>query len=137
VDEDWLVLSTVHSAKGLEWEVVHVLHVTEGSFPSDMGVSTADGLDEERRLLHVALTRARRSLHLYAPLRYHHHPRGRDDRHGWAQRSRFLDETAVSCCDRTVAGAGPLLPAESVGGPGDAAGRPAAAVAAELDALWA
>ena len=96
VDEDWLVLSTVHSAKGLEWDVVHLLHVTEGSFPSDLGVSTVEGLDEERRLFHVALTRARRSLHLYAPLRYHHHPRARDDRHSWAQRSRFLDDAALA-----------------------------------------
>jgi hypothetical protein len=107
VDEDWLVLSTVHSAKGLEWNAVHLLHVTEGSFPSDLGVSTPDGLDEERRLFHVALTRARDALHLYAPLRYHHHPRARDDRHSFAQRSRFLDETALACCDRVGAAPGP------------------------------
>ncbi len=133
VDEDWLVLSTVHSAKGLEWDVVHLLHVTEGSFPSDMGVSTVEGLDEERRLFHVALTRARDTLHLYAPLRYHHHPRARDDRHSWAQRSRFLDGAALACCDRTEAqpgvAAGPAL------GLGSAT-APAARVAADLDALW-
>jgi DNA helicase II / ATP-dependent DNA helicase PcrA len=132
VDEDWLVLSTVHSAKGLEWDAVHLLHVTEGSFPSDMGVGTADGLDEERRLFHVALTRARDTLHLYAPLRYHHHPRARDDRHSWAQRSRFLDEAALACCDRT--GVGPqVVPAPGLGVASSAA---AATVAAELDALW-
>jgi len=132
VDEDWLVLSTVHSAKGLEWNAVHLLHVTEGSFPSDMGVSTPDGLDEERRLFHVALTRARDALHLYAPLRYHHHPRARDDRHSFAQRSRYLDETALACCDRVgaAAGAGPV---PALGGPATA---PARTVAAELDALW-
>jgi DNA helicase-2/ATP-dependent DNA helicase PcrA len=132
VDEDWLVLSTVHSAKGLEWNAVHLLHVTEGSFPSDMGVSTPDGLDEERRLFHVALTRARDTLHLYAPLRYHHHPRARDDRHSWAQRSRFLDEAALACCDRT--GVEPEIePAPALGPSGSA---PARTVAAELDALW-
>ena len=134
VDEDWLVLSTVHSAKGLEWDVVHLLHVTEGSFPSDLGVSTVEGLDEERRLFHVALTRARRSLHLYAPLRYHHHPRARDDRHSWAQRSRFLDDAALACCSRAAAtgdlGTAPALDAA-------ASGAPASRVAAELDALWA
>ena len=136
VDEDWLVLSTVHSAKGLEWEVVHLLHVAEGSFPSDLGVSTVEGLEEERRLFHVALTRARRSLHLYAPLRYHHHPRARDDRHSWAQRSRFLDDAALACCSRTVtADLGPA-PAVNAGAAG-AAGAPASRVAAELDALWA
>ena len=132
VDEDWLVLSTVHSAKGLEWDAVHLLHVTEGSFPSDLGVSTPDGLDEERRLFHVALTRARDTLHLYAPLRYHHHPRARDDRHSFAQRSRFLDEAALACCERVgtepETGVVPAL--------GDTATAPARTVAAELDALW-
>ena len=132
VDEDWLVLSTVHSAKGLEWDAVHLLHVTEGSFPSDMGVATADGLDEERRLFHVALTRARDSLHLYAPLRYHHHPRARDDRHSWAQRSRFLDAAALACCDRTAVEP-EVDPAPALGATASAAG---AAVAADLDALW-
>jgi len=132
VDEDWLVLSTVHSAKGLEWNAVHLLHVTEGSFPSDMGVSTPDGLDEERRLFHVALTRARDALHLYAPLRYHHHPRARDDRHSFAQRSRFLDETALACCDRVGAAVG-TGPVPALGG---SATAPARTVAAELDALW-
>ena len=132
VDEDWLVLSTVHSAKGLEWDAVHLLHVTEGSFPSDMGVSTPDGLDEERRLFHVALTRARDALHLYAPLRYHHHPRARDDRHSFAQRSRFLDEAALACCDRVRAAAG-TRPVPALGG---SATAPARTVAAELDALW-
>ena len=133
VDEDWLVLSTVHSAKGLEWDVVHLLHVTEGSFPSDMGVSTVEGLDEERRLFHVALTRARDTLHLYAPLRYHHHPRARDDRHSWAQRSRFLDDTALARCDRTAAQ--PDVAAVRSLGLGSAT-APAARVAADLDALW-
>ena len=132
VDEDWLVLSTVHSAKGLEWKAVHLLHVTEGSFPSDLGVSTSDGLDEERRLFHVALTRARDALHLYAPLRYHHHPRARDDRHSFAQRSRFLDEAALACCDRVRAAAG-TGPVPALGG---SATAPARTVAAELDALW-
>jgi len=132
VDEDWLVLSTVHSAKGLEWDAVHLLHVTEGSFPSDLGVSTSDGLDEERRLFHVALTRARNTLHLYAPLRYHHHPRARDDRHSYAQRSRFLDEAALGCCDR-VRAVPETAPAAALGG---SATAPARTVAAELDALW-
>jgi DNA helicase-2/ATP-dependent DNA helicase PcrA len=97
-----------------------------------MGVSTPDGLDEERRLFHVALTRARDALHLYAPLRYHHHPRARDDRHSFAQRSRFLDETALACCDRVGAAAG-TGPVPALGG---SATAPARTVAAELDALW-
>jgi DNA helicase-2/ATP-dependent DNA helicase PcrA len=96
IDEDWLVISTVHSAKGLEWDVVHLLHVTDGNIPSDMALSTPAGLEEERRVFYVALTRARHALHLYMPERYHHHPNGRDDRHGWAQPSRFLSERVRS-----------------------------------------
>jgi DNA helicase-2/ATP-dependent DNA helicase PcrA len=99
IDEDWLVISTVHSAKGLEWDVVHVLHVTDGNIPSDMALSSPEGLEEERRVFYVAVTRARHALHLYVPERYHHHPKGHDDRHGWAQPSRFLSERVRSRCD--------------------------------------
>ena len=99
IDEDWLVISTVHSAKGLEWDVVHVLHVTDGNIPSDMALGSPAGLEEERRVFYVALTRARNALHLYVPERYHHHPNGRDDRHSWAQPSRFLSERVRSRCD--------------------------------------
>ncbi|MGH3732774.1 MAG: ATP-dependent helicase [Acidimicrobiales bacterium] len=88
MDEDWLVLSTVHSAKGLEFDAVHVIHTADGNFPSDMALGTPQGLEEERRLFYVAVTRARRDLAIYVPLRYHHH-RVRDD-HSWAQPSRFL-----------------------------------------------
>jgi DNA helicase-2/ATP-dependent DNA helicase PcrA len=90
IDEDWLVLSTVHSAKGLEFDAVHVIHAADGNFPSDMSLGSAEGLEEERRLFYVSVTRARRNLAIYVPLRYHHH-RVRDD-HSWAQPSRFLSE---------------------------------------------
>jgi DNA helicase-2/ATP-dependent DNA helicase PcrA len=91
VDEDWLVLSTVHSAKGLEFDAVHVIHAADGNFPSDMALGSAEGLEEERRLFYVAITRARRNLAIYVPLRYHHH-RVRDD-HSWAQPSRFFSQS--------------------------------------------
>jgi DNA helicase II / ATP-dependent DNA helicase PcrA len=91
IDEDWLVLSTVHSAKGLEFDAVHVIHAADGNFPSDMSLGSPEGLEEERRLFYVAITRARRNLCVYVPLRYHHH-RVRDD-HSWAQPSRFLSES--------------------------------------------
>ena len=91
IDEDWLVLSTVHSAKGLEFDAVHVIHAADGNFPSDMSTGSPEGIEEERRLLYVAITRARRNLAIYVPLRYHHH-RVRDD-HSWAQPSRFLSES--------------------------------------------
>lgn len=113
-DDDYLVLSTVHSAKGLEWPVVHVQHLVDGSFPSDMALAKDDGLEEEARLFYVAVTRAADELHLYAPLRMPHHRHARDDRHSMAPISRFLDEAALDTVEvvdltppRPVAGADP------------------------------
>ncbi len=97
IDEDWLVLSTVHSAKGLEFDAVHVIHAADGNFPSDMALSTPEGLEEERRLFYVSVTRARRDLAIYVPLRYHHH-RVHDD-HSWAQPSRFLSARVRATLD--------------------------------------
>jgi DNA helicase-2/ATP-dependent DNA helicase PcrA len=91
LDEDWLVLSTVHSAKGLEWQSVHLIAAYDGNFPADMAAGSAEGIAEERRLLYVALTRARRSLRVYAPQRYYHRPGGTGDTHGYGKISRFLD----------------------------------------------
>jgi DNA helicase-2/ATP-dependent DNA helicase PcrA len=90
LDEDWLVLSTIHSAKGCEWDEVHVLHASDGCIPSDMATGDADQVEEERRLLYVALTRARDRLLVHFPLRYHVGGRPRSDRHSYAQLSRFL-----------------------------------------------
>jgi DNA helicase-2/ATP-dependent DNA helicase PcrA len=90
LDEDYLVLSTVHSAKGLEWEAVHVIAAYDGNFPADMNAGNAEGIAEERRLFYVALTRARRRLHVYVPKRYYHRPHARDDAHGYGKASRFL-----------------------------------------------
>jgi DNA helicase II / ATP-dependent DNA helicase PcrA len=103
LDEDWLVLSTVHSAKGLEWRAVHVLALYDGNFPSDLSAGDREGIDEERRLLYVALTRAQRELHLYVPVRYYHRPRGNDDGHGYGKPSRFLSEQVQELCRRTDA----------------------------------
>jgi DNA helicase-2/ATP-dependent DNA helicase PcrA len=90
LDEDYLVLSTVHSAKGLEWDTVHLIAAYDGNFPADMSTSSEEGIAEERRLFYVALTRARRRLHVYVPFRYYHRPRGGDDAHGYGPASRFL-----------------------------------------------
>jgi DNA helicase-2/ATP-dependent DNA helicase PcrA len=98
LDEDYLVLSTIHSAKGLEWDHVHVIHASDGNIPSDMALTTPEGL-EERRLFYVALTRPRRSLAIYVPLRYYHRPRARDDSHGYGKPSRFLSERFRALCD--------------------------------------
>jgi DNA helicase-2/ATP-dependent DNA helicase PcrA len=97
LDEDWLTLSTIHSAKGGEWDVVHVIHVTDGNIPSDMATGDDDGIEEERRLLYVAMTRARDHLHCYAPLRYHH--TRRPERHSYAQLSRFLTSAVLERFD--------------------------------------
>jgi DNA helicase-2/ATP-dependent DNA helicase PcrA len=99
LDDDYLVLSTVHSAKGLEWDSVHVINVIDGAFPSDMALATSTGLLEEQRLFYVAATRARDDLTIYAPLRLPHHRRARDDRHSYAPQSRFLDAAALATMD--------------------------------------
>ena len=99
LDDDFLVISTVHSAKGLEWPVVHLPHLVDGAVPSDMALTSPEGLAEERRLFYVAVTRARDELYLYAPLRLHYHRNGRDDRHGYAQLTRFLDARAQARCE--------------------------------------
>ncbi|MGX7681791.1 ATP-dependent helicase [Jatrophihabitans sp. DSM 45814] len=99
LDEDYLTLSTVHSAKGLEWANVHLIHAVDGAFPSDMALSTPAGLAEEQRLFYVAVTRARDELSVYTPLRMPHHRRARDDKHSYAPESRFLTEDAVQTLD--------------------------------------
>jgi DNA helicase II / ATP-dependent DNA helicase PcrA len=114
LDEDYLVLSTIHSAKGLEWDSVHVLAVYDGNFPACMAAGTSESIDEERRLLYVAMTRARRSLHLYVPVRYHHRPRGSDDAHGYGKPSRFLTGAVLACCDVTRLDDDPLSPGAPV-----------------------
>jgi DNA helicase-2/ATP-dependent DNA helicase PcrA len=104
LDDDWLVLSTVHSAKGGEWDVVHVIHAADGMFPSDLATGDSEAIAEERRLLYVAVTRARDVLEVNVPLRYHHH-RGRfDDRHGYAPISRFLTPAVQDLMDTVHAG---------------------------------
>ncbi len=128
LDEDYLVISTIHSAKGLEWPVVHLPHLVDGAVPSDMALSTPAGLEEERRLFYVAVTRARDQVHLYAPLRLHHHRWARDDRHSLGQITRFLDTAAVAACHAVDASAPPPVIL--------AAGQISARIDATLDALW-
>jgi DNA helicase II / ATP-dependent DNA helicase PcrA len=119
LDEDYLVLSTIHSAKGLEWDAVHVLAVYDGNFPACLSAGTRESIDEERRLLYVAMTRARRALHLYVPVRYHHRPHGRDDAHGYGKPSRFLTPEVLACCEVSRLPDDPLSPS----GPPVARGR--------------
>ncbi|MGB5579890.1 MAG: ATP-dependent helicase [Woeseia sp.] len=100
LDEDYLILSTVHSAKGQEWESVFVLNFSDGNFPSEFATGKPEAIEEERRLLYVAITRAKRSLHLLAPLRYHVTQQRRDgDKHVYGARSRFMTDRLMETVD--------------------------------------
>jgi DNA helicase-2/ATP-dependent DNA helicase PcrA len=100
LDEDYLILSTIHSAKGLEWKSVYVIHAADGNIPSDMATGSTEQIEEERRLFYVALTRARDWLYVCCPLRYYHLPRGpRADKHGYAQLTRFVTKKVAQHFD--------------------------------------
>lgn len=112
LDEDYLILSTVHSAKGQEWDAVFVLNVSDGNFPSEFATGKPAMIEEERRLLYVAMTRAKQSLSLVAPLRYHVTQQRRDgDRHVYGARSRFMTDALMATLDKRFMGR-----PESVGG---------------------
>jgi DNA helicase II / ATP-dependent DNA helicase PcrA len=93
LDDDYLVLSTIHSAKGQEWDAVFVLNVTDGCIPSDMAADSREQIEEERRLLYVAMTRARQHLHLMLPSRFFRtHQHRYADGYVLAMRSRFIPD---------------------------------------------
>ena len=98
-DEDHLTLSTVHSAKGLEWRAVHLIHAVDGAFPSDMALGDDAGLEEEQRLFYVAITRARDDLTLYTPARIPTHRNSYGSRQVHAKASRFLTDDALGLLD--------------------------------------
>lgn len=91
LDDDYLVLSTIHSAKGGEWDSVYVMHAADGNLPSDLALGDAGGLEEERRLFYVALTRAKNTLDILYPQRFYFRRFGGDPSHTYAQPTRFLD----------------------------------------------
>jgi DNA helicase-2/ATP-dependent DNA helicase PcrA len=91
LDEDYLILSTIHSAKGQEWTSVFILNAVDGCLPSDLATGSTPEIEEERRLLYVAMTRAKDQLHLIVPQRFYAHgQRSNGDRHSYAQRTRFI-----------------------------------------------
>jgi DNA helicase-2/ATP-dependent DNA helicase PcrA len=100
LDEDFLILSTIHSAKGLEWKAVYLIHCADGVIPSDMATGDAAEIEEERRLLYVAMTRARDSLEIFFPLRYYFRPNPKGDRHSYAQLTRFITQPSLPLYDR-------------------------------------
>jgi DNA helicase-2/ATP-dependent DNA helicase PcrA len=103
LDEDFLILSTIHSAKGQEWDTVYVLSVADGCIPSDLATGRADEIEEERRLLYVAMTRAKNTLTMIHPLRFFIRQQSRHgDRHVITPRSRFLAESVLAHLDHAA-----------------------------------
>ena len=96
LDEDYLILSTIHSAKGQEWTSVFLLNTVDGCLPSDLATGSTPEIEEERRLLYVAMTRAKDHLHLMVPQRFYTHgQRSTGDRHVYAQRTRFIPNSVL------------------------------------------
>jgi DNA helicase-2/ATP-dependent DNA helicase PcrA len=132
LDEDYLVLSTIHSAKGQEWDAVYVLNVADGNFPSEFSTGRAELIEEERRLLYVAITRAKTSLHLLAPLRYYVTQQARwGDAHVYGAPSRFMTGAVLAQLEEV---AWPMEETRAVGQGSDA---PHVDVAAKLRGMWA
>jgi DNA helicase-2/ATP-dependent DNA helicase PcrA len=131
VDEEFLVLSTIHSAKGCEWDAVYVIHAADGVIPSDMAQGEAD-LEEERRLLYVALTRARDRLCVTFPLRYHHRKHALGDSHSYAQLTRFIPPELFGLFERAGSGFGEQVRGTPPGSPEPIADD----VRLRLERLW-
>jgi DNA helicase-2/ATP-dependent DNA helicase PcrA len=112
LDEDYLILSTIHSAKGQEWKSVFVLNVVDGCIPSDLATGTTAEIEEERRLLYVAMTRAKDDLHLIVPQRFFTRQQSaRGDRHVYASRTRFVPSDILHLFEATT---WPVMSAQTV-----------------------
>ncbi|HZL20606.1 MAG TPA: ATP-dependent helicase [Polyangia bacterium] len=132
LDEDYLILSTIHSAKGQEWDTVFVLNAADGCIPSDLATGTAPEIEEERRLLYVAMTRAKNSLALIHPLRFFIRQQSRHgDRHVFTPRTRFIPDAILDKFERAAPGTSvdDGLPRAAAGARLD--------IAARLKASWA
>jgi DNA helicase-2/ATP-dependent DNA helicase PcrA len=130
-DEDYLILSTIHSAKGQEWRSVFVLNAVDGCIPSELATGSRDELEEERRLLYVAMTRARDELTLVIPQRFyvHNQPRG-GDKHVFANRTRFIPPKLLSLFDHAAWPASQGAPASS------ASNGPRVDLTEKMRAMW-
>ncbi|MBI5716525.1 MAG: ATP-dependent helicase [Burkholderiales bacterium] len=130
LDEDYLILSTIHSAKGQEWNAVHVLNVVDGCMPADMAVGRREELEEERRLLYVAMTRARDELMLWVPQRFYvTQQRAWGDRHLYALRSRFIPDELLPLFDTAVEAPMSATPGDGERRRGDPSAPPASSTA--------
>ncbi|HSS38977.1 MAG TPA: ATP-dependent helicase [Polyangia bacterium] len=131
-DEDYLILSTIHSAKGQEWDSVFVLNAADGCIPSDLATGHPAEIEEERRLLYVAMTRAKTTLSLVHPLRFYVRQQHRlGDRHVFTPRTRFIPDSIVDNFQRVTPEVAPD-PARVA-----ATSAPRIDVAARLRATWA
>jgi DNA helicase-2/ATP-dependent DNA helicase PcrA len=131
LDEDYLILSTIHSAKGQEWKSVYVLNVVDGCMPSDLGAGTSAELEEERRLLYVAMTRAKDDLHLIVPQRFFTHGQhAQGDRHVYASRTRFIPDRLLPLFERSG------WPAFATNQAARHAGPPRIDVGARMRGMW-
>ncbi len=133
LDEDCLILSTIHSAKGQEWRAVYVLNVVDGCIPSDMACGSTEEIEEERRLLYVAMTRAKDELHLLHPQRFYTYGKPRaGDRHVYAPRRRFIPDAMLRSFTRATGDS------DSEGEAGTtSASEPAAIdIATEMRQMW-
>jgi DNA helicase-2/ATP-dependent DNA helicase PcrA len=132
LDEDYLIVSTIHSAKGREWTAVTLLNAVDGCLPSDLATGSSAEIEEERRLLYVAMTRARDQLDILVPQRFHVGGQsGLGDRHVYASRTRFLPAVLLGNFEQIS------WPAPDVPRPGEARPMPAAIdLAAQLRAMW-
>jgi len=100
-DEDYVILSTIHSAKGQEWDNVYILNVSDGNFPSEFSTGKPEMIEEERRLLYVAMTRARNELHLCAPLRFAVTQQAKNgDAHVYGAKSRFMTDKVLDSMEK-------------------------------------
>jgi DNA helicase-2/ATP-dependent DNA helicase PcrA len=131
LDEDYLILSTMHSAKGLEFDVVYVIHAADGNIPSDMSTGSVDEIEEERRLFYVACTRAKDALYVTHPLRYYTQPWAKADTHGYAQRSRFLTDAVLAHFDQVQ-----TRPGQTSGDEGHLERVTTASIRASVRSLW-
>jgi DNA helicase-2/ATP-dependent DNA helicase PcrA len=133
-DEDYVILSTIHSAKGQEWDIVYVLNVADGNFPSEFSTGKPEMIEEERRLLYVAMTRARNELHLCAPLKYllTQQPKN-GDAHVYGAKSRFMTDKVLACFEQTTFRS--LRGVETLREDATAA-APAVDVVAQLKEMW-
>jgi DNA helicase-2/ATP-dependent DNA helicase PcrA len=132
-DEDYLILSTIHSAKGQEWGAVYLLNAVDGCMPSDLATGSAAEIEEERRLLYVAMTRARDHLSLVVPQRFYVHQQSAfGDRHVYGSLTRFIPQALQACFAHVVPQRPPAHAAETPDG-----GGAAVDLAARVRSRWA